>query len=100
VRLLVGEIILGNFMFDTKERIVREKIEFCIRFVILVITASLIVTDKSPLWPGLAMAADPWRSMIIKRIKDNPSDGIIYVLIVETFITAVLYFKILMEIVV
>jgi hypothetical protein len=73
----------------------REKIEFCIRFVILVIAMSLIVTDKNPLWPALAMGADPWREMITKRIKEDPSDGIIYVLTVETFVTAVLYFRIL-----
>jgi hypothetical protein len=78
----------------------REKIEFYIRLVILAIAVSLTVADKNYLWPGLAMGADPWRAMIIKEIKDDPSDGIIYVLVVETFVTAVLYFKVLAGIVI
>jgi hypothetical protein len=61
---------------------------------------TFILFDKNNLWPGVAMAVDPWRSMIIKKIKEDPSDTMIYVLIIETMVTAVLYFKILMEMVI
>jgi hypothetical protein len=73
----------------------RKKIEYCIRMVILFIAVALITNDTNSIWGGLAMAADPWRSKITGSIKEDPSDGLIYVLIVETLVTAVLYFKIL-----
>jgi hypothetical protein len=78
----------------------REKIEFYIRIIILATAVTMIVADKGWFWAGLAMAADPWRSMIIKKIKDSPSDNMIYVLIVETMATALIYFKLLMAVVI
>jgi hypothetical protein len=75
----------------------REKIEFCIRIILLAVAITFIVSDKGYIWPGVAMAVDPWRRILIKKIKENPSDSIIYGLIIETMATTVLYFKILME---
>jgi hypothetical protein len=62
--------------------------------VILFIAVAMIVNDTNGFWGGMAMATDPWRSMITDSIKEDPSDGFIYVLIVETLVTAVLYFKV------